>query len=168
MLNRKYFLLLVLSALCCSYGIAQQSNSWRARVDDMIEQTDSLSMKTQTTFYLVKYLKHDRTIKETWYYTLKEGKPVFFQLHYAIDSNEYTESYYLNKNKLICMAQVEQPYSDKTDDINHAEIFFFLDDNLRQYVTSGSSKLYTSRFERQIHCLDQFTQRFTELRANLR
>lgn len=125
-------------------------------------------MKSQTTFYQVKYLKHDRCIKETWYYTLKEGKPVFFQLRYAIDSSEFTETYYLNKNRLVCMAQFEEPYLSKSDDINHAEICFFLDNTLRQYVTSGAQKSYVRKSDRQNECLEKFEQRFTELQANLR
>ncbi|MBE7173197.1 MAG: hypothetical protein INR73_21665 [Williamsia sp.] len=149
-------------------GRAQTGNSWRARIDDLIEQTDSLSLKSQTTFYTVKYLKHDRTIKETWYYTMKDGKPVFFQLHYVVDSSEFTESYYLDRNRLVCMARFEDPYINQKGDYNNTEIFFFQDNTLRQYVTSGHRNAYTSKFERQNDCLIKFEERFTELRANLR
>ena len=156
----------LLVSVCCS---AQSSYGWRTRVDDLIEQADSLSLKSQTTFYVTKYLKHDRTIKETWYYTLKDGKPVFFQLHYAIDSSEFTESYYLDRNRLVCMARFEEPYVAKPAvDYNNTEIYFFLDNTLRQYVTSGHQRSYVSKFERQNQCLEKFEERFTELRANLR
>ena len=147
---------------------AQRSVSWREKVDDVIEQTDSLSLKSQTTFYLVKYLKHDRCIKETWYYTLKEGKPVFFQLRYAIDTSEITETYYLNRNQLICMAEFEGPYQSKSDELNRGEIYFFNDDILRQYVVSGATGQSRSKLSRQNDCLIKFSQRLAELRANLR
>lgn len=157
---------LVFALLICLVASAQ-SNSWRARIDDLIEQTDSLSLKSQTVFYLTKYLKHERTIKETWYYTLKNGRPVFFQLRYVIDSTEFTESYYLDGNRLVCMARFEDAYSAKQTDYSNTEIYFFLDNTLRQYVTSGPPK-YISKLDRQNQCLEKFDERFTELRANLR
>ncbi len=149
-------------------GLAQKAPTWREQIDDLIEQTDSLSLKTQTTFYQVRYLKHDRCIKETWYYTLKAGKPVFFQLRYAIDTSEFTETYYVSKNRLVCMAEFEGPYASKTEDINHAEIYFFNDDVLRQYVVSGPQKINSTKLSRQNECLEKFSQRYAELRANLR
>lgn len=158
--------LLLFTLLIC-LAVSAQSNSWRARVDDLIEQTDSLSLRSQTVFYLTKYLKHDRTIKETWYYTLKDGRPVFFQLRYVIDSTEFTESYYLDRNRLVCMARFEDSYLTKQIDYSNTEIYFFLDNTLRQYVTSGQSK-YISKLDRQNQCLEKFDERFTELRANLR
>ena len=162
-------LLLAVAALFSLPCLSQQvGGDWRSRIDDIIEQTDSLSLKSQTTFYLTRYLKDDQTIKETWYYTLKDGKPVFFQLRYMIDSSEYTETYYLNRNRLICMARFQEPYSPKSNEQDRTEIFFFLDNTLRQYVTSGSQKQYVSKFNRQMECLGKFEQRFNELRANLR
>ena len=155
----------LLISICCT---AQNSLSWRDQIDELIEQTDSLSLKSQTTFYITKYLKHDRTIKETWYYTLKEGKPVFFQLRYVVDSSEFVESYYLDKNRLVCMARFEDPFNAKPVDYNNTEICFFLNNTLRQYIVSGRQKDYVSKFERQNQCLERFEERFTELRANLR
>ena len=165
--GRKFivFTAAVLLSIPC---FCQHMVNWREKIDDMIEQTDSLSMKSQTTFYQVKYLKHDRCIKETWYYTLREGKLVFFQLRYAIDSSEFTETYYVNKNRPICMAKFEEPYLSKSDDINHAEICFFLDNNLRQFVTSGVQKENIRKSDREYECLERFSQRFSELQANLR
>ena len=154
-------------AFLISLAVSAQSNNWRAHVDELIEQTDSLSLKSQTTFYLTRYLKHDRTIKETWYYTLKDGRPVFFQLRYVVDSSEFTESYYLDRNRLVCMARFEDSYLTKKTDFSTTEIYFFLDNTLRQYVTSGQAK-YISKLDRQNQCLEKFDERFTELRANLR
>lgn len=166
-MRREWFLAIAL--LVCVTGSAQTGNGWRDRIDNLIEQTDSLSLKSQTTFYITKYLKHDRTIQETWYYTLKDGKPIFFQLRYVIDSSEFTESYYLDRNRLVCMARFEEPYVTKpVNDYNNTEIYFFLDNTLRQYVTSGHLKSYVSKFDRQNQCLEKFDERFMELRANLR
>src|SRR5687768_138059 len=63
------------------------------RIDNIVEQTDSLSNKSQRTFYLNKIDRKFDGVKETWHYTMRDGKVIVFQVRYVIDSIEYTEIY---------------------------------------------------------------------------
>ena len=95
---------LYLTILCIllSISVFSQSNyQVLSRIDNIVEQTDSLSNKSQKTFYLNKIDKKFNGVKETWHYTIRDGKVIVFQVRYVVDSIEYSEIYYLNKGDLI-------------------------------------------------------------------
>src|SRR5688500_20195530 len=95
---------LLLLSICC---LGQLRYDWKSQIDYMVEQTDSLSLKSQKTFYLPKILKVDRTfkndleVKETWNYTVNRGKVIIFKVRYVVNHREYTEIYYVDHDRLI-------------------------------------------------------------------
>ena len=129
-----------------------------------MRQADSLSNKSQKTFYSLRYLKNDQTIKETWYYTLKEGKIIIFQLRYLIDDTEFNEVYYLNRGSLVCMEQYESPVKLSDEEIHKAEVYYFEGSEMKQYVHYGRQRRSTSGNE----CLEKFEKRYTELLRNMK
>jgi hypothetical protein len=157
-------------------SVGQSRMDWKSHIDFLVEQTDSLSMKSQKTFYLPKIVrvdrtfKNDQTIKETWNYTVSEGKVVIFQIRYVIDHREYTEIYYLNNERLICMENYETPYlATYVDEVRKGEIFFLVDNNVKQYIKFGNTRSEHSPYwNAEIACLSKFQERFTELRRNIK
>lgn len=147
---------------------AQRSNDWRSNIDNIVQRTDSLSLKSQRTFYLNKFSGLDKKYKETWYYTLSEGKVIIFQVRFVIDSTEYTESYYLNSNRPICMEQYETAYySPIEDDMTWGEVLFFVDNTLKLYVSRGERNSSYGVWQRQSESLERFNKRFAELKRSL-
>ena len=137
-------------------------------MDEQVHASDSLSMKTQKTFHLNKYLKNDVPFKETWHYTMRDGKVVIFQVRYVIDSIEYTEVYYLNRDRLICMEQYESmfyPYYE--DDIKRGEVLFFENEILRQCVALGKGNSGLASRGQEYASLQKFYDRFKELKRNI-
>ena len=65
---------------------SQSRYDWKSQIDYLVEQTDSLSMKSQKTFYLPKIVRVDRSfkndleVKETWNYTLNRGRKSLLSL----------------------------------------------------------------------------------------
>lgn len=117
-------LICILTILISCSAVGQRSYDWRTNIDLIVQQTDSLSLKSQETFHLIKYLK-DKTIRETWHYTLKDEKIIIFQVRYFIDSTEFAEIYYLNNGKLICMEQYEsEDFLTYDDEIKKGKVFF--------------------------------------------
>lgn len=156
--------------ICFSFGflsidtLAQKAYDWRSNIDLIVARTDSLSNKSQRTFYLNRYLKNDKVIKETWHYTLSEGKVVIFQLRYIVDVTEFEEVYYLHKGRLICMEKYEsEDHSLSDDQIKRGAVFFFVGNILKQYVTMGHENIREPAME----CLSRFEERFSELQKNI-
>lgn len=149
------------------YANGQNSYSWKSNIDLIVQQADLLSMKSQNTFHLNKIYKNDRPVKETWHYTLHQGKVIIFEIVYVIDSTEFIEIYYVDRGKLVCSEQYEAPYySDKEDDVEWGEVCFFVNNSLKQYVTLGNKKSrYITRF-REFDSLRKFELRFSELQKN--
>src|SRR4249919_2161653 len=105
---RAFFMTCCLIFFCISTNA--QRNDWRSRIDEKVKWADSLSLRSQKIFYLNKFLKDNRPVKETWYYTLVDGKIIIFEVKYVADSIEYSEIYYLDNGRLICMEEYEVPY----------------------------------------------------------
>src|ERR1044071_1341820 len=87
------------------YLIPYISFSQPGRVRDLyryVEQTDSLIDKSTKSFYLEKFLKDDYNYRETWRYVTNGDRVIYFQVDYMLDSTEFTEVYYLNRNRLVC------------------------------------------------------------------
>jgi hypothetical protein len=149
-------------------GFAQaQSRDWRSAIDEKVQAADSLSLRSQKIFYLNKFLKDDRPVKETWYYTLQDGRLIIFEVKYVADSIEYSEIYYLDNGRLICMEQYEVPYlSVYTDQVRSGAAMFFDNESLRQYVVTGSRKNQV-RWKAANESLRRFEERFDELRKTI-
>ncbi|HET9276620.1 MAG TPA: hypothetical protein VFN95_00490, partial [Flavitalea sp.] len=107
-------------------------------------------------------------VKETWHYTMRDGKVIVFQIRYVVDSIEYTEIYYLNKGDLICSEEYETVYYRNTgdEDIKWGGIYYFVSNNLKQRVTLGHKKS-RSFWNPESETLSRFQRRFSELRENI-
>jgi hypothetical protein len=156
-------------SLFFSLGAFSQSRyDWRMNIDQIIHNTDSLSLKSQRTFYLNKILRKDEPLKETWYYTMHNGNIIVFEIRYRVDSLEFTETYYLNRGRLICMELYETAFlSYYEDEIKHGEVFFFEHDMLVQYVTVGNGSMANAVRDPQYEPLRRFYKRYIELQKNI-
>lgn len=158
-----YILMFFISTI----AFAQKSYDWRSNIDIIVQQTDSLSLQSQQTFYLIKYFD-DKTIRETWHYTLNKGKIIIFQIRFLIDSTEFTEIYYLNNGRLICMENYEsEDFSLYDDQIKRGEVFFFDKHTLKTYVTVGGRKSNQPYWNRETAALKNFDKRYSELQKNM-
>lgn len=135
----------------------------------MVHQIDSLANKTQITFYLNKIDKKFNGVKETWNYTMRDGKVVVFQVRYILDSTEFSEVYYLNKGQLMYTEEYETIYYNSTgdDEIKWGGIYYFVSNSLRQGVTLGEKKRKHNSWNPEAETLIRFQKRFFELQENL-
>jgi len=149
-------------------AFSQSNYQTLARIDNIVQHIDSLSNKSQRTFYLNKIDKKFDGVKETWHYTLSDGKVIVFQIRYVVDSIEYTEIYYLNKGDLIYSEEYETVYYRNTgdDEIKWGGIYYFVSNNLKQRVTLGNKKS-RSFWNPESETLSRFQRRFSELRENI-
>lgn len=144
---------------------AQRLN-WRDRIDEVVRQADSLSNKSQKTFHSLRYVNKDEAIRETWYYTLKDGKIIIFQLRYNLHDTEFNEVYYMNRGNLVCMEQYESPVKLSDEEIRRAEVYYFQGSAMMQYVLYGKQpKGYAYR--PGYDCLEKFQKRYDELLRNM-
>jgi len=158
----------IVALIIYSGAFTQNRYDWRVNIDQVIHETDSLSLKSQRTFYLNKILRKDEPLKETWYYTVHNNNIIVFEVRYRIDSLEYTETYYMNRGRLICMELYETDFlSYYEDEIRHGEVFFFDHDMLIQYVTVGNGLVDMSFRDPQYEPLRRFYKRYIELQKNI-
>lgn len=139
-----------------------------SRIDHMVQETDSLSKKSQRIFYLNKMDKKFVGVKETWHYTMRDGKVILFQVRYVIDSTEFTEIYYVNKGSLIYSEEYETIYypDNGDDEIQWGGIYYFVSNNLKQRVTLGNKKS-KPYWNPEYETLSRFQRRFSELQENI-
>jgi hypothetical protein len=155
-------------------SMGQQLFDWRSRVDQIIEQTDSLSLRSQRTFSLNRVQKVDRTFKndipfkETWSYTVNGGKVVLFQVHYVIDTLEYTEAYYVNNDRLICMEEYESSFFSNDDQVKWGKVLFFHNNSLKLFVKVGKAREDELYAKAGYEVLSNFDKRYTELKRYLK
>lgn len=148
---------------------AQDRSDWRSDIDLIIKRIDSLSLKSQSTFSLLKPHHREKDIRENWYYTTVEGKVAIFEIQYVVDSTEYSEIYYLHKGRLICMEQFEVPYlSVYADQVKSGKTYFFIDNALRQYVITGKPRPEDALASSQMNTLSRFQQRYAELQRHMK
>ena len=115
-----------------------QSRDWRGRIDRLVETADSLSMRSQLTFYLNKFAENDRPVRETWHYTTNRGSVVIFEVHYFVDTLERMEVYYLDKEQVVCMEEYEILWPLHAEDrILWGTVCFFDAQQVRQYISMG-------------------------------
>jgi len=164
---RSLGMIIILQLLCLSKSAIAQRTDWRSRIDEKVQWADSLSLRSQKIFYLNKFLKNNRPVKETWYYTLQDEKIIIFEIKYVTDSIEFNEIYYLDNGRLICMEEYEVPYlSVYADDVRSGAALFFDNHNLRQFVVTGSNK-NNNRSNRSYESLKRFEERYEELKKTI-
>lgn len=171
MKKTRVFLLSCIAILFCLTSLAQYRTDWRDDVDFLVQQADSLSLKSQKTFSLIKPYHPDKDIRESWFYTMKDGRVVIFEIQYVVDSLEYSEIYYLHRGRLICMEQYEAPYlSIYADQLKWGEAYFFNNEQLKQYVITGKrrSRPAPALWASQEASMGKFQQRFAELQRHLK
>ena len=157
------------SFIFCTTGYSQTNYQARVAIDRFIEQTDSLSNRSQVTFHLDKFLDRDRIVKETWHYTLDRGKVVIFQVRYQIDSMEYTEVYYVNKGRLVCAEEYHSlNIAGNEDELKWGEIAYFDNFNMMQYVSMGRKLAAYRSPDPAREAQDRFRGRYAQLQMNLR
>ena len=158
-----------LAALISPIVFSQSNYQILAKIDDKVQQADSLSTKSQRTFYLNKIDKKFDGVKETWNYTMHEGKIAVFQVRYVIDSIEFIEIYYLDKGRLIYSEEYETIYynSSGDDEIKWGGIYYFVSNNLKQRVTLGRKRSKYLHWNAEAETLSRFERRFSELRENI-
>src|SRR6476469_8791268 len=134
----KRLLLVLLPSLLFTATYAQRSIT---ELRSVVEEADSLSTRLQKIFYLYKIGPKNSSQKETWYYTLKNGKPIMFEVRFYQDSTEVTEVYYVENGQLICSEEYETVYPAGNEDrIGYGHINYFDHALIRQVVTMGRSK----------------------------
>ena len=164
--NVTRYLLASLLLICISSQVFAQRSDWRNRIDEVVRQADSLALRTQKTFHSIRYLNKDEAIKETWYYTLHDGRIAIFQLRYNVDDTEFNEVYYMHRGNLVCMEQYESPVKFSDEEIRRAEVYYFVGSDMMQYVHYGKpANGYTYR--PGYDCLQKFQKRYDELQRNL-
>jgi hypothetical protein len=161
-------LLFIASIFIGSSSFSQNNYQVLTKIDHIVQQTDSLANKSQRTFYLNKMNKKYDGVKETWNYTMRDGKVIVFQVRYVSDSTEFTEIYYLNKGNLIYTEEYETVYYSSTgdDEIKWGGIYYFISNSLKQRVTLGD-KDSKYHWDPEAETLARFHKRFSELQENL-
>jgi hypothetical protein len=161
----KCFLLLLL--LCVFFGVVRAQRSI-TDLRSLVEEADSLSARTQKIFYLYKIGPKNNSQKETWYYTMKNGRPVMFEVRFYQDSTEVTEVYYIDNGRLICSEEYETMYPRANEDrIAYGNINYFDNTLVRQVVTMGTSKYKPQNQYTFYNVIDRFRKRFAELKENI-
>jgi len=165
--DHKRFICLVALILIAGISNAQRRD-WKTRIDEIVEKADSLSMQTQIMFYAERILKNREVIRETWHYTLENDRVIIFQVRYLFQGSEITEVYYVDRNELICMERIEAPNaSEYIDEVRRGELYFLENNSLRQYVSYGRRPSTQSYGNAQYDCLNNFENRYAELRRNI-
>lgn len=175
LLHLKTILCLAIFFLSAQSLFSQYGYNWRSEVDRIIEETDSLSLKSQQTFYTRNVIRIDRSFKndvdvrETWHYTMHRGKVVIFEIRYLVDSTEYFESYYLHDNRLVCMENYSSEYFNPTDaNFISGEVLFYVNDQVKLHISTGSKKDPITSWRLERRPLERFLARYAELKRNLK
>jgi hypothetical protein len=164
------FKICAFAALLLVAGLSSSAQrfDWRSRIDRLIERADSLALKHQRTFFLTKYIGTDHTYKETWYYTVRDGKVLEFEVRYYVDSVEHSETYYLDNGSPVCMERYETVYFGfHEDEIKRGEVLFLENESVRQYVTVGKRNNDFARWGQSYDSMRRFSDRYAELKRNI-
>jgi hypothetical protein len=135
---------------------------------DFVDKTDSLSNKSQQTFYLEKFLKNDDNYREKWRYATNEGKIVFFEIDFIVDSTEFTEVYYVNRGNLICSEEYEKiNYSYLEDELKKGGVYYFNGTIPQHVVMLGDEYKARNAISPDLAVLQRFEKRYTELKRHI-
>jgi hypothetical protein len=149
------------------HSFAQRGIDWRSRIDRIVEETDSLSLKSQQFFYTNRLTENNQLIRETWYYTMKDDQVIIFEVRYPKDANTISETYYLDRGRLICMEHYESAKNvPASEEIQWGQVLFFDDHSLKQYVSIGKPKNGFNNWDLRMSSLQNFYKRYSELQKN--
>lgn len=164
---RSVFLLLTFLLLFL-FTSAQNNYSRVLSIDQSVSEIDSLADKSQHTFYLTKWLKNGDAYKETWHYTTKEGKLLVFHVRFVIDSIEYSEIYYLDRNRLMFSEEYETlgTYTDD-DKLRWGKVCHFSSSMLMHIVVFGKAESPFTGMHDGYGTLNKFNSRYSELKRHL-
>lgn len=133
-----------------------------------VEQADSLSVRSQKTFFLEKFLKDDYNYKETWRYSVDGDRVVYFQVDYILDSTEFTEVYYINRGRLVCSEEYEKVnYTMFEDKLKFGSILYFESAVPRHVVMLGQRSYNWRMADPGDMALTRFHKRFAELKRHI-
>jgi hypothetical protein len=149
-------------------SFAQNGFDWRSRIDRIVEQADSLSLKSQQFFYANRLTEDNKLVRETWYYTMKDDEVIIFEVRYPKDTNTVSETYYLDHGRLICMEHYESSKNvPASEEIQWGQVLFFDNHYLKQYVSIGQQpKKGFSNLDLRMNSLQNFYKRYAELEKN--
>src|SRR5262245_59842134 len=94
--------LMISALLIVPLLIKAQKDAWRTKIDQAITIADSLSLKSQRNFHLPHFLPDGRCVRENWYYTVQDNQVIIFEVRYIVDSLEFIETYYVDRDKILC------------------------------------------------------------------
>ncbi len=164
-MNGKRVWLGLLAGLLLAAPAISQRLDWRSQIDHVVQRADSLSLLSQQTFHINKFTRNDRSIRETWHYTLEGSRVLLFEVHYFVDSVEYIEVYYLDKDQVVCMEHYKILYPQQEEDrIIWGEVGFFQGQSRRQFVTMGQPPPQEGTRD-EWQALNRFRNRYKELLA---
>ncbi|MBL7696628.1 MAG: hypothetical protein JNK79_00650 [Chitinophagaceae bacterium] len=147
------------------------SSAQSGRIRDLyryVEQTDSLADKSTKTFYLEKFLKDNYNYRETWRYLADGDRIVYFQVDYILDSTEFTEVYYVNRNRLVCSEEYEKVnYTIREDELKFGGIYYFESSSAKHVVTLGRKNYQYRNNDPVLEVLTRFGKRYSELKRHL-
>jgi hypothetical protein len=168
-MSRKFVEILTLLILLFPIISFGQGTSRRlAELYAYVRNTDSLLNKSERTFYLEKFLKDNYNYKETWHYLTDNGRIIYFEVNYFLDSTEYTEIYYLKRGNLVCSEEYEKiNYSYLEDELKWGGIYYYDSAMPIHVVTLGRQDSYKGVVNPETLSLNKFMRRYNELKQNL-
>ena len=163
--NRLFFMLMVF--FIPVFSVAQQRYEELSGIDRFIERADSLFMRSQNTFVLNKYIDDTTVYKEKWHYLVNKGKILSFEVNFSIDSTEFTEVYYVDRNRLLCSEEYETVnFSYLEDELKWGGIYYYVSAIPVRVVTLGKKPLYDREPPASV-ALNRFEKRYSELQKHL-
>jgi hypothetical protein len=133
-----------------------------------VDKADSLSRKSHKTFYLEKFLEDNYTYKEKWRYAEKDGRVVYFEIDFILDSVEYTEVYYVNRGSLVCSEEYEKiNYSFTEDKLRSGGVYYFEGFSAQHVVRMGNPGGGFNTSYPELAVLHRFEKRFSELKQHI-
>jgi hypothetical protein len=149
------------------FSASQSKNTHLKELFNFVDQADSLSEKSNRTFYLEKFRKNNYNYKEAWRYTEKSGRIIYFQIDYILDSTEFTEVYYLNRGDLICSEEYQKiNYSYTEDELKYGGIYYFQSAVPQQVVVLGKKDNFAQPHP-EFTILSRFEKRLSELKRHI-
>jgi hypothetical protein len=156
--------------LMISFVVRSQPKGWRQVIQQKVEESDVLFMKSQITFRMERLIKPERLINELWHFTTdKQGRVIVFEIRSYHGEMEMNERYYLDDEELICMEEYRIVYPEMADDfIESGAVLFFVNGEAKQMVAIGKA-IPKAGFDSLggAEQLSKFKERFKILKENL-
>ena len=112
----------------------------RENIRALVEKTDSLYRNKCKAFSKLKKDVAGIPFTEAWEY-FKSSSLYYFSVKYSIDSTDYNEEYYFDKEQLIFSAEKElYHFPSSKDSIGWSALYYFYHNTLIDYETLGHGK----------------------------